>query len=261
MRPLLVIACLLTSALPAPADEVDTRVRERTTAVAADLGDGLLTTADEVIAAHVAAIGGASALRAVKTLAFRGRMQAPGPAERYLHRYYRQPDQLRVTWSPGGGAYTLCDGGEVWSVTPAGRRKQAAWWARSLSHSRIDGNFLDYAERGIAHEYLGLEGFASDLRVYYRLRRTFPDGFVEDLYFDVETGLLHGVRPLNTPRQNDPMFYYDYRDVGGILVPHMWARTFAGADPPHVLVMEEVRIDVDFDDGFFTDYLELPVLD
>ena len=42
-------------------------------------------------------------------------------------------------------------------------------------------------------------------------RRTFPDGYVEDLGFDVDSGLLHGIWPTNSPRKDSPMFYYDYR--------------------------------------------------
>lgn len=55
--------------------------------------------------------------------------------------------------------------------------------ADELRHSRIDGNFVECAERGISYEYLGLHSFYTEPTVFYHLRRTFGDGFVEELYF------------------------------------------------------------------------------
>lgn len=228
-------------------------VRER-------LGDNLLTTADEVIARHVEAVGGRDAVLSVKTLMYKGRFVRFGSGERNLYRYFKQPNLVRSSWSPEGESYTVSDGEEVWLVSPEGRRKQDAWWAISFSHTRIDGNFIDYKKRGIEYEYIGLEGFETERHAYYHLRRTFPDGFIEELYFDVETGLLHGIRPASSPRKNDPCFYYDYRDVGGILIPHMWTRVFDEASPPHILIVEEIRVNEDFGSGFFAAYEEKPVL-
>jgi hypothetical protein len=108
-------------------------------------------------------------------------------------------------------------------------------------------------------EYIGLEEFRTEPNIYYHLRRTFPDGFIEELYFDVETGLLLGIWPASSPRKNIPTFYYDYRNIGGILMPYMWVTVFDMASPPHILVIEEVRINEDFGEGFFTEYKDKPI--
>jgi hypothetical protein len=161
--------------------------------------------------------------------------------------------------SPESTSYLLSDREKVWQVTPTGRREVSYWWTKSMLHMRIDNNFIDYKKRGISYEYIRLEGFVTEPHVYYHLRRTCPDGFVEDLYFDVETGLLHGVWPTNSPRGNNPRFYYDYRDVGGILYPHLDMRVFDTANPPHLFIIEEVRINEDFGSDFFTEYKNKPV--
>jgi hypothetical protein len=233
-------------------------VQERIAKVKVQLGDNLLTTADEVIARHVQAVGGRDAILAVKTLMFKGRIVF-GAKNPYLYRYYQQPNHLRVSRSPENENYFVADGDRVWSVTPEGRQEQTAWWAKSLNHQRIDGNFIDYGKRGVVYEYMGLKGFESEPDVYYHLRRTFPDGYIEDLYFHVETGLLHCLWKTSSPRKNNPEFYYDYRRVGGILFPHMWVTGLDVTRSPHVLVIEEIKTNVDFGQDFFTEYKEKPV--
>jgi len=221
------------------------------------LGDRLLTTADEVIAKHVEAVGGREAIQSVKTLMLKARV-VYGGAFPNLYRFYQQPNLLRVRTSPGGGSYTLTDGEKVWAVNPEGRRELHGWAAQSLSHHRLDGNFIDYKNRGVKVEYIGLEDFGTGPNMYYHLRRTFPDGFMEELYFDVETGLLIGIRPTSSP-QKILHLYYDYKNIGGILLAHMWVTVSEKASPPHILVIEEVRINEDFGEKFFTEYKDKPI--
>jgi hypothetical protein len=260
MKRILLISILyLVITVSINAQQNESAIQERIKNVKKQLGDKLLTTADEVIARHVEAIGGKDAILSVKTMMFKGRFLRFGMDERILYRYYKQPNFIVASWSPDNTNYTFSDGNKVWSVTPDGRKEQDALWAVPFSHNRIDGNFIDYKNQGIKYEYVGLEGFESELYVYYHLRRTFPDGWVEDLYFDVETGLLHGVWKTVAPWENDPIFYYDYREVGGIRIPHIWVSVFENSHPPHVLVMEEVKINEDFGEEFFTEYKKKPL--
>ena len=240
------------------AQQTTSGIQERINKIKEQLGDKLLTSADEVIAQHVEAVGGRDAILSVKTLMFKGRYMRFGEEDRTLYRYYKQPNLIISSWTDNE-SYTLSDGEKVWLVTPDGRREINAWWAISFSHNRIDGNFIDYKNQGIGYKYIGLEGFETEPYVYYHLRRTFPDGFIEDLYFDVETGLLHGTWPTSSPVNDNPFFSYDYRDIGGILFPHLNARVFYKASPPHVMVIEEAKINEDFGEDFFTEYKKKPI--
>jgi hypothetical protein len=221
-----------------------------------EVGDTPQITAHQVIARHVEAVGGREAIQSIRTMFFRGRILRVGYADDTLYRYYEQPNLLRVSRSLGSGSYTVCDGENVWSVTPEGKQEVDEWWARSLSHHRIDGNFIDYEVMGIEYEYLGEIRVDPDPNDYHHLRRSFPDGIVEELYFDVDTGLLSGVKKVVSPTENHTQFYLDYRDVGGVLTPHIW---LADTEPPHVLVIEETRINEDFGEGFFTEHEEMPM--
>ncbi len=249
---LMVMAAAMAFAQPAASDIQDNvkKMKER-------LGARLLTDADEVMAKHVEAVGGKDAILSVKKLMFKGRAIYGAEFAR-LYRYYQQPNLLRVSTSPEGGSYTLTDGEKVWAVNPEGRRELQGWVAQSLSHHRIDGNFIDYKKRGIKVEYVGLEDFGTGPGLYYHLRRTFPDGFMEELYFDAETGLLFGDCPASSP-QKIFHFYYDYRKIGSIFMAHMWVTVADRASPPHVLVIEEVRVNEDFGQAFFTEYKDKPI--
>ena len=259
MKKRILISCLLVLVISTiHAQQTPSSMQDRIKKIKEQLGDKLLTTADEVIAKHVETVGGKDAILSVKTLMFKGKILF-GSKDPNLYRYYKQPNHLLVSRSIENESYIITDGDKVWSVTPEGRQEQKAWWAKSLSHQRIDGNFIDYKYRGVEYEYIGLEGFESESYVYYHLRRTFPDGFNEDLYFDVETGLLHALWKTSSPRKNDPEFYYDYRKIGGILLPHMWVTVFDNVGSPHVLVIEEVKINEDFGENFFTAYKEKPI--
>ena len=253
--------CLLVSigTMTGIAQQTASNIQQRIQKTKERLGDRLLKTADEIIAGHVEAVGGREALLSVNTLRFSGRFLRFGVDERILYRHYQQPDLIRSSWSPEGDTYTLSDGEKVWSVSPEGRKEQDAPWAVSFSHIRIDGNFIEYTKRGIVYEYIGLEGFDSEPFVYYHLRRTFPDGLVEELYFDIDSGFLHGVWRTVAPGEYNRTYYYDYRRVGSIRIPHIWVAVMERGNPPHVLVVDEAAIDEDFGEGFFTEYLNRPV--
>jgi len=248
---ILVAGFLLAAAMTVEAQQAESISQNNIKKVKERLGDKLLTTADAVIARHVEAIGGREAVLAVKTLMVKGRNARFGPGDIPVLRYHQQPDRFRAMRSPEDKSYTLSDGEKTWLVSPAGRRELTEWWAKSMRHERIDGNFIDYKNQGITYGYVGLEAFETEPFAYYHLRRAFPDGVIEDLYFDIDTGLLHGIWPTSSPRKDSPMFYYDYRKVGGMLFPHIWMRVHDKTAPPHLFIVEEVKINEDFGKDFF----------
>jgi hypothetical protein len=214
------------------------------------LGDRLLTTADEVVARHVEAIGGAEALRRVQTLTMRGRTLSASPAEIPIIRYYRAPNLIRQQ-APDADWYYACDGAKVFKVGPDGRSEVDQPWARGLVRERIDNGFLDYRERGITYEYIGVQSFDTEASVLYHLRRTLPDGHVEELYFDVDEGLLRLIDD-HHPRHPSLTALYEYREVGGVRFSHLRVqRAFAKLAPPHVFVVDEIKVNEPLPEDFF----------
>ena len=45
--------------------------------------------------------------------------------------------------------------------------------------------------------------------------------------------------------------YWDYRDVGGVRLPHVTIRSVGDLGPPHGLVLESVEINVELPDSLF----------
>ena len=258
MKKLIAISGLLLAvAMAADARQTEFAVQDNIKKVKERLGGALLVTADAVVARHVEAIGGRDAVLAVRTLMVRGRNTRFGQGDNSLYRYYAQPNFFKQTRSPESASFIVSNGEKTWSVSPAGRRELTEWWAISLRHYRIDGNFIDYQRRGIKYEYRGLEGFATEPFVYYHLIRSFADGFSEDLYFDVDSGLLHAIWTTSSPIKDAPQVFYDYRKVGGVLFPHAWMRVHDQAAPPHLFIVEEIKINEDFGRGTLLDFVTL----
>ncbi len=255
MKKLIAISGLLLAAVAA-AGQTGFDVQDNIKKAGQRLGEKLLTSADAVVARHVEAIGGRDAVLAVRTLMVRGRNTRFGRGDNSLYRYYAQPDFFKQARTPGADSFYVSNGKKTWSVSPAGRRELSEWWAISLKHFRIDGNFIDYQRRGITYDYRGLAGFSTEPFVYYHLVRTFADGFREDLYFDVETGLLHAVWTTSSPVKDSPQVFYDYREVGGVLFPHAWMRVHDRVAPPHLFIVEEIRVNEDFGKDFFAQTAE-----
>ncbi len=250
-KSLLVVGFLLATVTTVGAQLAESISQNNIKKVKERLGDKLLTTADAVIARHVQAIGGREAVLAVKTLMVKGRNTRFGQGDTPLYRYYGQPHLFKQTRSPEDAGFILSNGEKTWSVSPAGRREVTEWWGISLKHYRIDGNFIDYKRNGIHYEYVGLEGFTTEPFVYYHLLRTYSDGFSEDLYFDVNTGLLHAIWTTSSPIKDSPQVFYEYREIGGVLFPHIWMRVHDKTAPPHLFIVEEVKINEDFGKDFF----------
>jgi len=255
-KSILVAAFLLAAAITVEAQQAESAIQNNINKAKERLGDKLLRTADAVIANYIEAIGGRAAVSSIKTLMVKGRNARFGQGDTPLYRYYEQPNLFKQTRSPEDVNFITSNGVKTWSVSPAGRREVTEWWGISLKYFRIDGNFIDYKSRGIEYEYLGLEGFATEPFVYYHLRRTYPDGFIEDLYFDANTGLLHALWTASSPIKDSPQVFYDYRQVGGVLFPHAWMRVHDQASPPHLFIVEEIKLNEDFGQDFFKQTVE-----
>jgi hypothetical protein len=206
------------------------------------------TTPAAIIEKHVAAIGGRDALRSVKTLVVRGRNVGLGGADRPLVRYLKHPNLLRQQDAPGATAFLVADGSKVYQVGPSGRAEVTQPWAAPLRHTTIDDGFLDHEMRGARYEYLGTEGIKTGPWTFHHVKRVFPDGYTEDLYFEAGSGLLR-MRVEDNGRAK--RVFYDYRDVGGIRYPFLTATVFDGLEPPHLFIVDEVTLNAPLDDGFF----------
>lgn len=209
-------------------------------------GDLLFTTPEEVITRHLDAIGGREALDTIQTMVMR--LSVHGAMGHYadLIRYYRRPMHYRQE-SVGSGRASVTDGSHLWQVGPDGWTEMGQ--ATNLRLASIDGFFIDYEAWGVSYELRGVMALDGDPG--YRLRRTWPDGSHEDLFFSAGSGLLTAVQSEYTIHPASWFSYWDYRDLGGVRLPHVMIRSIGDLGPPHGAVVESVAINVALPDSLF----------
>lgn len=204
----------------------------------------LCTTAEEVINRHVEAIGGREAMLAVKSMVVKFSSHGSGGNMFTLVRYYKRPYYYRQQIE-GSEDFAATDGTRVWRVDAEGWHELTT--NDYLPFASIDNYFLDYSEKGISYEFVGVEMLDAPV---YHLRRTYWFDRTEELFFSAETGLLAEVL---TPYFSGPSYfsYWNYRDVGGIKIPHVMIRNIGDLGPPHGIVLEEVQLNAPLDDTMF----------
>lgn len=213
--------------------------------------------ADELVAKHLAARGGAARIRAVRSQLAVGRVTTPH-GEHPLRLEWRRPDAVRIEVTMQGMPMIQAfDGATGWLVVPmlGSTLPQLASEedvARLRRAADFDGPLLDAAAKGHRVELLGrgsFEGTPVD-----RLRVTRADGEVVELDLDAETHLLlreSGVSRLQGFEARYAVTYGAFREVAGLTIPFERVRTTEGVTVPQVTTFASVELDIELDDGRF----------
>lgn len=212
------------------------------------INDPQLPTLDAVLAKYVAAIGGRDAQRKIISRVSKGRVDVPGVSfGGKLEVYAKAPNKsLTVTdVEPAGLVKQGFDGRSGWTNgSDAGNGIERA--------ALVDADF--YREIKLKEQYTRIkllgkvkEGFR---QVY--LVEAARGSATENLYFDVESGLL--VRR-DVPRRTSKgvvrteVYFSDWRDVDGIKVP--FKITQAIQNTKFVITLDDVKQNVPVDDAIF----------
>ena len=214
----------------------------------------ILETTAEVIAAHLEATGGADAWRKIRTM----EVTLSGHDSRgklfRLVRQYKRPLHYRQQVE-GSGRAMVTDGTRVWRVSDEGW-KEIEDTAFTYMAS-VDGWFLDPEASGVEYQMLGFEIF-HDAPVY-RLRRTFANERTEELIFSAENGYLtetFSEYPWGRAVMYSYASHWDYREHGGIKLPHVFIRNVGQLGPPHGVVVEKVAVNLPLDNALFSPPLD-----
>jgi len=210
--------------------------------------DSLAKNAETVIDRYLQTIGGKETLLEIKTIQLTMTHLNSINQEPSLLRYYKYPHFYRQT-RIGAGSSITTDGERVWKVTSEG------WEENPQSNFRyapdIYGDFVGYENKGISYKLLGIE--ALDSQVFYHLLKVHSDGHTRDYYFSAESGLLVMERR-NFGIGKDIKRYYDWRDVKGILFPHLFVVTSeVGLGHSHGAIVKEIKVNERLDDTLFID--------
>jgi hypothetical protein len=182
---------------------------------------------DQLIASHIAARGGAEALRALKSIRRQGHLIIPGAnydisASLLVVRGGGVRNEVSLQGLTQINAY---DGKEAWKVDPFEGRKDPERMSADeskplLLQADIDSPLVDYKSKGHSVEYLGLDDIdgtpAHKLRVHLKSGDEVVYYIDPDTYMiirDVQKQLVRGAE------QETETDYGEYEKAGGVYVP------------------------------------------
>lgn len=188
-------------------------------------------SATELLAKNAEARGGVDALKALRSVEFKGTVRYPGDFELdYVETRVRGgqdgSDAVRYDSTLQGLTLTQAyDGKAGWSINPFGGRRDAETMsgddARALADAGlIDGPLLAAAAKGSRVDYMGREEF--DGTPVYKLRVTEKDGDNFVYLLDAATYLEIFMTETRKVRGAEQVFEYelgDYEKVGGVYFP------------------------------------------
>lgn len=243
-----------TNISSAPVEVTQPRVKAQIVEVPSSGGpmfinDPQLPTLDAVLTKYVAAIGGRDAQRRITSRVSKGRVDVPGVSfGGKLEVYAKAPNKSLTVMDvePAGLVKQGFDGRTVWSNgSDMGNGIERA--------ALVDADF--YREIKLKEQYTRIkllgkvkEGF----RQVYLVEAVRGSGAAENLYFDVDSGLL--VRR-DVPRRTSKgvvrteVYFSDWRDVDGVKVP--FKITQAIQNTKFVITLEDVKQNVPVDDSIF----------
>jgi outer membrane lipoprotein-sorting protein len=217
-----------------------------------------LPSADELVARHLAAMGGADKLAAVKTV----KMTATGSAngmEVPITVYLKRPGMMRTESNVQGQSIVQAfDGTRSWSINPlmgpggpAYGGEQESRNARERAFSQIEGHLVDYKARGSTVEVQGKE-YLEGSQVY-KVKITTQGGSAiweyldADTYLDAKTVVQvyqggHDVEVTSYPS--------NYKRVAGVLLPHQIDQRI-GDLPAMKMAIAKIEVNLPLDDAIF----------
>jgi outer membrane lipoprotein-sorting protein len=220
----------------------------------------------ELSAAQIAdrgiqAKGGLQAWRAVQSMSFSGKMEAGGQQNVQLPFVLelKRPHKSRIEIEfQNDKAIQVYDGSNGWKFRPfLGRNDVEPFTADELHTAslepELDGPLVDYAVKGTRVDLEGVEQVEG--RDAYKLKLTMKGGHVRHLWVDTQSFLE--VKIEGTPRRMDgkmrpvEIYYRDYKNVNGLMVPYVLETTVEGVKQSHKMTIESVLVNPKLDDSLF----------
>lgn len=220
-------------------------------------GSASAQTLDEILARNLEARGGLARIKAVASMRWTARMTiAPGvtaPAVLEMKR----PGKMRLdlTLPDGATATQVIDGAGGWQMPPGAEEamplsEEDAKGA--AERADIDGPLVDYKAKGHALELVGPD--SADGVAAFKLRLTLKNGSVQTIFIDAASFLeikdesTRSVRGTEIPTEQR---IGDYRDVGGLKLPHRFENGIKGQPERQTIAIQKIELDVPIDDARF----------
>ena len=218
-------------------------------------------TADEVVARHVEALGGAARLAKIQSVRLTGKARFGFGDFEFAAEWaqlQKRPGMVRTeTTLQGLTAVEAYDGRESWSLDPfQGRRdaeKNSADEAKLMAQNAdFEGPLVGWRAKGHRVEYLGTEDV--DGTPAHKLRVTLKDGDVKEIFLDpdyfLEIKEVSTTHIRGTERVTEADFG-SFERVEGIWIPFSIEAGRKGRPRSTRITIERADVNVDVDDGAF----------
>jgi outer membrane lipoprotein-sorting protein len=215
-------------------------------------------TADEIVAKNVEARGGLEKIKAVQSMRMTGTMRLGDEGLPTLLEIKR-PAKTRWEFTlEGQTAVQAYDGKTAWMTMPfAGITEPQPMSATETAdielQADIDGPLVDAAAKGNTIELVGREKIDGGIDAWHlKIKRR--NGDARDLFLDAKTYLQILTVTHRTVDGNEIEIRSrigDYREVGGLKLPHSFEASAAGVSETQSLKFDKIELNVPIDDSRF----------
>jgi outer membrane lipoprotein-sorting protein len=215
-------------------------------------------TVDELIAKNIEARGGMEKMKAVQGIRMTGKMMMGPGMEAPLTLEIKRPHNVRMEFTfQGMTGVQAYDGKTGWQISPFGGKTDPEPMSpeelkQADEESDMDGPLVDYKTKGHTVELVGKEKVeGSDA---WKLKVTLKNGTVQYTYLDADSFLAIKEETKRTVRGSETEIEStlgDYKEVGGLLIPHSIQSGAKGRPEKQNIVVEKVELNPKIDDARF----------
>lgn len=215
-------------------------------------------TADEIVARHIAARGGAERLQAIRSVRMTGTAGGlAGPAALVL-REVERPGRIRSELTfQGVTAVYACDGTRGWQVSPfdgslAPQPMSEERTQLAREQADIDGPLVGWKAKGHSVTLAGRQTIGG--REAYVLDVTLTGGSARRIFIDAQSYLWVRTESTRTVRGHAVALettFGDHRAVGGVVFPHSIAAGVSGRPARLTVVVQTIELNPVLDDARF----------
>jgi outer membrane lipoprotein-sorting protein len=215
-------------------------------------------TVDELIAKNVEARGGLDKLKSVQTIRLTGKMTMGPGMEAPVRLELKRPNSVRMEYTfQGMTGVQAWDGTSGWAISPFSGKTDPEPLSpedakEAEEQSDMDGPLVDYKAKGHSVELVGKEKLeGSDT---YKLKVTLKNGTVNYTYLDADSYLAIREESKRTVRGSDvevESTIGDYKEVGGLLIPHSIQNGAKGRPEKQDIVIDKIELNPPLDDARF----------
>lgn len=216
-------------------------------------------TLDEVLARNYDARGGLEKIAALSSARITGTMTMGGGMEAPFIWQWKRPDKVRLEFTVQGmTGVQAYDGQTGWMIMPfLGSSNPEQMPEDQLADLKeqadFEGELVNWKAKGHQVELLGKEKVEGTEA--FKLKVVKNNGTISYVYLDAEYYLEikgEGRRTINGREVEFESSIGDYKEVGGLMLPHVMSSKAKGAPLEQTITFSKVELDVPLDDSLFT---------